>query len=67
MDALSLLFKFLREMSLGVLCALAVLALLLMWPVAYVYGRVKAAFARGGDDDSVYCRQPHRSDHAVVD
>lgn len=69
MDALSLLVKFLREMSLGLLFAAAAVALVITAPAVYFWHYVKLACARekGVNHVGVHSRQPHRGDDPVVD
>jgi len=68
MDALSLLVKFLREMSLGILFAILAILLIITTPVIYVWRYIKLVHARekGADYAGVHSRQSYRSDHPVV-
>lgn len=68
MDALSLLTKFLREMSLGLLFAILTILLVITTPAIYFWRYVKLVHARekGVSHASIHGRQSHRSDHSVV-
>lgn len=68
MDALLLLKKFLREMSLGFLFAALAILLLLATPFIFFvrYVKIHLLKKKGDRHDSLHSRQPYRGDNPVV-
>lgn len=68
MDALSLMKKFLREMSLGILFATlgVIAAAALLARLAWNWANGKITQMKGKANASFHGRQPHRCDNTVV-